>query len=382
MNAPRTAVLIAAGGTGGHVFPALALASSLHERDRAAALVTDARGAAQQRLRVDPALDVFTVRAGRIGRSPLQALAGATGMAAGLIEAHALLRRLRPAVAIGFGGYPSVPPMLAAAWAGVPVVIHEQNALLGRANRLLAPRARRIALSFQPTERLRAADEGRAALVGNPVRRDVIAIAGKPYEPPAGAAPVRLLVIGGSQGANVFAMLVPDAIATLSTALQRRFQVAQQCRPEDLERARAAYGGTAATAELATFFDDLPRRLSDSHLVISRSGASSVAELTAAGRPAVLVPYPSAADDHQTANARAIAAVGAAWVEPQAALTPARLGERLDALATRPAALADAAAAARAAGHREATEGLADLIERLLPANGPAADRSIPEAAE
>lgn len=374
MGASGTAVLIAAGGTGGHVFPALALAASLRDRGRTAALATDARGDAQQRLRanLDPGLGVHTVRAGRLGRGPLQALAGAVDLAAGLLEARRLLRRLRPAVAVGFGGYPSVPPMLAAMWAGVPTVIHEQNALLGRANRLLARRARLIALSFEPTERLRPSDRARTRLVGNPVRRDVIADADGPYKAPAGAEPVHLLVLGGSQGASVFATLLPDAIGVLPVAMQQRFNVAQQCRAEDLERARGAYAQTAASIELATFFDDVPRRLKTAHLVISRAGASSVAELTAAGRPAVLVPYPHAADDHQTANAHAVAATGAGWVEPQAALTPERLAACLSDLLRRPTALAQAAAAASAAAHPNAAEALADLVETLLP---------IPEAA-
>jgi UDP-N-acetylglucosamine--N-acetylmuramyl-(pentapeptide) pyrophosphoryl-undecaprenol N-acetylglucosamine transferase len=286
----------------------------------------------------------------------------------GFFQARGLLARLKPAVAVGFGGYASVPTMLAASLSGVPTVLHEQNAVLGRANRLLAKRATRIATSFASVAFISGGD--RAVLTGNPVRPGIAVLADQPYAAPPSGSAIQILVVGGSQGARVFSRLIPEAVALLPAELQRRLRIAQQARAEDLETARANYAPLAAAVELAPFFGDMPERLRAAHLVICRSGASTVAELTAAGRPAILIPYPFATDDHQTANARALDTAGAAWLMPEAQTTPAMLADRLASLAADTERLGRAADVARALGRRDAAARLADLVTSLIRGNG------------
>jgi UDP-N-acetylglucosamine--N-acetylmuramyl-(pentapeptide) pyrophosphoryl-undecaprenol N-acetylglucosamine transferase len=302
------------------------------------------------------------VRAGRLGGGPVDAAHGLAELALGVVQARRLLRRLAPAAVVGFGGYPSAPTMLAASLLGLPTLIHEQNAVLGRANRLLAPRARRIATSFPETEKLRPADRERAICTGNPVRPAIAAIDAADYCPPAADAPVEILVLGGSQGARALAEIVPAALTALPAGLRARLRVSQQARPEDLGAAEAAYAEGGIAVELASFFTDVPDRLARAHLVVCRAGASTVAELAAAGRPALLVPYPHAADDHQTANARAFAASGGGWVVPQAGLTPATLARRLGRVLDNPAALAAAGRQAAGLGRHDAARDLARLV--------------------
>lgn len=358
-------IVLAAGGTGGHLFPAEALARALVARGAAVHLMTDRRGDAFAA--AVPGVTVGRIRSGRPGGGPLNAACGLAGLALGMMQARRRLRRLMPAAVVGFGGYPSVPTMLAAAQLGLPTAIHEQNAVLGRANRLLAPRARRIATAFPETAGLRPADRARAVHIGNPVR-PAIAAAALPYLAPAADGAIDLLVLGGSQGARIFAELVPPALAALPGELRARLRVSQQARPEDRAEVVAHYTTLGIAAEIESFFADVPARLARAQLVICRAGASTIAELSAVGRPAVLVPYPFAADDHQTANARAFAAAGAGWVMPQAGLTAPALAEHLAALFTDPAALADAAAAARGFARGNAAEALADLVLGLAPA--------------
>jgi len=248
------------------------------------------------------------------------------------------------------------------------VILHEQNAVLGRANRLLARRATRIATSFASVAGMGGGD--RAVLTGNPVRPGIAQLADQPYAPPSPAGAIQILVVGGSQGARVFSRLIPEAVASLPAELQRRLRVAQQARAEDLETARANYAKLPATVELAPFFGDMPERLRAAQLVICRSGASTVAELTAAGRPAILIPYPFATDDHQTANARALDSAGAAWLMPETATTPAMLGDRLASLTSDPERLGRAANVARTLGRRDAAARLADLVTSLIRGNG------------
>jgi UDP-N-acetylglucosamine--N-acetylmuramyl-(pentapeptide) pyrophosphoryl-undecaprenol N-acetylglucosamine transferase len=365
--ASGTLVVLAAGGTGGHVFPADALAGALLERGCAVALVTDRRGGSYGGTLGK--LDTHRIRAGQItGRSPLRRLRGLLELALGAVQARRLLGRLRPAAAVGFGGYASIPTMLAARWARVPTVIHEQNAVLGRANRVLAPRVTRIARSFEHVVALRRQDAARAVLTGNPVRAAIAALSTAAYTPPTAGGTLRILVTGGSQGATVFSRVVPAAVALIPEAARRRLVIAQQCRPADIEEARAAYAAAGFGAELKTFFDDMPARLTAAHLVICRSGASTCAEITAAGRPAILVPYPHATDDHQTANARAIEAAGAAWLMPEPEFTPAALAERLAALLEAPAVLAERAARAHALGRPDAAARLADVVLSVVRA--------------
>jgi len=305
------------------------------------------------------------VRAGRLGGGPVHAAYGLAEMALGIVQARRLLRRLMPDAVIGFGGYPSVPTMLAATRLGLPTVIHEQNAMLGRANRLLAPRVQRIATGFADTAGMRPAERARVVHTGNPVRPAILAIAQIGYAAPEPGQPIELLILGGSQGARIFADIVPSALAALPAAIQSPLRVSQQARPEDRARVTAELEQSGIAAEVESFFTDVPSRLARAHLVICRSGASTVAELAVAGRPALLVPYPHATDDHQAANARAVADAGAGWVMPQAALTSAMLTERLVELLADPARLRDAANRARHFGRDDAAERLAALIAEL-----------------
>ncbi|MCP5366926.1 MAG: undecaprenyldiphospho-muramoylpentapeptide beta-N-acetylglucosaminyltransferase [Hyphomicrobiales bacterium] len=365
-------IALAAGGTGGHVFPAEALAAELAARGHRLALVTDARGGAYKG--VLGGLETHHIRAGAVaGRSVVGRVESMVELAIGTWQALGLLKRLDPAAVVGFGGYPSVPTMLAAVRRGCRTVVHEQNAILGRANRLLAGRVARIATSFaQVTGPGGTALDGAATLVhtGMPVRPAITALAGRAYLPPAGDGPVNLLVLGGSQGARVLSDVVPEALRRLDRGLLDRLRLAQQCRPEDLDRVRAAYGALGLDADLAPFFDDVPDRLAAAHLVICRSGASTVAETTALGRPAILVPYPHAADDHQAANAAAVAAAGGGWMMRQDRFTPETLAACLSDVLAEPARLQAAADAARAFGRPDAAARLADLVERLMGANG------------
>lgn len=353
-------IVLAAGGTGGHMFPAEALARELVTRGFDVALVTDRRGQAfGDRV---PGVELHRIHAGRFGAGVAAKLAGLAELALGRIEAGRLLRRLAPAAAVGFGGYPSVPTMLAATALEVPSVLHEQNALLGRANRLLARRVDRIATSFATVGGIGAFDLSRIVETGNPVRPAVAALRGTSYPALQGQGPINIVVLGGSQGARVLSEVIPAALALLPPELRGRLRLVQQARAEDVDAVRRAHAESGVTAELATFFDDVPARLARAHLVISRSGASTVAELTVMGRPAILVPYLHAADDHQTANAKALAAAGAAWIMPQLEFTPAALAERLTALLAAPTALAAAAKAAEQLGRPDAARRLADLV--------------------
>lgn len=356
-------VVIAAGGTGGHFFPAEALASELLARGQRIALMTDARTAVTSGVFAGHEQHVIQ-GAGIAGRGLRRGAGAVLALARGVLQARSILRRIDPAVVVGFGGYPSVAPVLAARSLRrrIPVVLHEQNAVLGRANRFLAGRATALALSFAVTERVPAS----AAMVvtGNPVRPAIAALAGAAYVPPADA--VRLLVLGGSLGARVFSDVVPAAVALLSAELRARLSIVQQCRVEDLERARVAYAACGVAAELASFFPDVADRLAAAHLVISRAGASSVAELAVVGRPAILVPLRGAIDDHQSANARALVAARGASMIAQRDMTPATLAERLTLLLDEPDMLAHAARAAATIGQADAAARLADLVEARM----------------
>jgi UDP-N-acetylglucosamine--N-acetylmuramyl-(pentapeptide) pyrophosphoryl-undecaprenol N-acetylglucosamine transferase len=359
MSSPGLVVL-AAGGTGGHMFPAEALARALLTRGRRVALVTDSRGESfGEHL---PGVALHRIRAGRFSGNLLRKALGLVELAFGILEAGRHLRTLGPAAVVGFGGYPSVPTMLAAVRQKRPTVIHEQNAILGRANRLLASRACAIATSFAEVAGLSAADRSRVAETGNPVRPAVAALRGTPYVESRGDDGFELLVLGGSQGAHILSATVPPALALLPEPLRRRLRLTQQARPEDLDVVRAAYAAGGISAEIRPFFDDVPARLARAQLVIARSGASTVAELAVMGRPAILVPYRYAADDHQTANARALEAAGAAWVMAESAFTPDALFQRIVALMDSPETLAKAARAADGLGRPDAAERLADLV--------------------
>ncbi len=362
-------IVLATGGTGGHMFPALAVADELLLRDRHPVVVTDERGAG--RTAFDPRVDVRVVRTGTFtGRTALGKARGFADIAAGCWQARRVLREIAPAVAVGFGGYPSLPTMLAAAYGGTRTMIHEQNAVLGRVNRLLASRVDSIAVAYPGTRRPSPGALARAAAVGNPVRDAVAAVREVPYTIPDETAPLELLVFGGSQGAAVFSDVVPRALIELPERYRVRLRVTQQCRPEDLERVERAYAAAGIDADLSAFFADLPARLAVAHAVIARAGASTISELTVAGRPGVLVPYPHATDDHQTANARALADEGAAWLMPERRLSPRALAETLERLFGNPRLLADAAGKAHGLGRPGAARELANAVCRMASPDG------------
>jgi UDP-N-acetylglucosamine--N-acetylmuramyl-(pentapeptide) pyrophosphoryl-undecaprenol N-acetylglucosamine transferase len=270
----------------------------------------------------------------------------------------------RPSAVIGFGGYPALPALLAANKLRVPTLIHEQNAVLGRVNRFVSGRVDAIATAYPQVERLAPKHASKTHLVGNPVRREVLALRDQPFPPLSEDGIFRLLVVGGSQGASILSQVVPDGLALLPEHFRRRLQVTQQCRPDDIEVVRAKYAAHGIPADLATYLPDLPERLAWSHLVIARAGASTIAELTAAGRPAILIPLPSATDDHQTANAREMAKAGGARMIAQRQFTPIELAKQMQKLGLEPQALGKAAERARAVGRPDAASDLADLVER------------------
>ena len=352
-------VVVAAGGTGGHFFPAEALAAELIRRGQRVVLMTDARSGGLASPVFEGRERFVLAGSGIAGRGAVRALRSVAALAAGTWQARGILARLRPAAIVGFGGYPCVAPVIASRFlANRPaVVLHEQNGVLGRANRMLCGRADVLALSFAGTARVPPGV--RSEVTGNPVRP---AITAQPYTAPG--SEIRLLVLGGSLGARVFSDVVPPALALLPAVLRARLVVTQQCRAEDLERVREAYAASGIAATLAPFFADVAALLTGAHLVIARAGASTVAELAVVGRPAMLVPLPTAIDDHQSANA-AILGDGA-WVMPQSVFTPAALAERLAALIADPDALARAAAAAASAGRPDAAARLADLVEHAM----------------
>lgn len=357
--ASRT-IALAAGGTGGHLFPAEALASVLVSRGHSVHLLTDGR--AEKYGEAFPPETVHRIISATFAGGAPQRAKAAAKLALGLGQAFVLVRRLKPAVCIGFGGYPTVPPVLAASLAGVPTVIHEQNAVLGRANRFLASRVTAIAAG---TARVALSERDRPKMVetGNPIRPAVREAADAPYPPVGPDAQLKLLVFGGSQGARFLSEVVPGAVGQLDRTFQRRLAVTQQCRPEDIETVRATYERLGVTADLSPFFRDLPARIAASHLVISRAGASTVAELSAIGRPAIMVPLPHALDLDQHANAAILADAGGGWTIRQEQLTPERLAIELRHLLEKPERLAKAAAAARRVGRLDAAERLADLVE-------------------
>jgi UDP-N-acetylglucosamine--N-acetylmuramyl-(pentapeptide) pyrophosphoryl-undecaprenol N-acetylglucosamine transferase len=355
-------VVLAAGGTGGHVFPAEALAVHLRELGIEPVLFTDRRGTS---LGADT--PVRHIRGGGLaGQTVWRRVRSLTELGIGLLQAGFALRRFRPRVVIGFGGYASVPTLLAAGAMGMPTIVHEQNALLGRANRLLASRAGRIATAFATVAGLPEGAELKVVRTGMPVRPAFARLRDRVYQPPEAGGPIRILVLGGSQGARVFGEVLPAAVDRLNARLRSRLAIAQQCRPEALSAVEDAYRRIGISVELASFFEDVPQRLANAHLLIARAGASTIAELTTLGCPAVLVPYPFAADDHQRANAEAIAALGGGWVMPQDSLTAEALAIRLEELLARPDALTAAAAAARAAGVDRAAANLAELVMEVM----------------
>jgi UDP-N-acetylglucosamine--N-acetylmuramyl-(pentapeptide) pyrophosphoryl-undecaprenol N-acetylglucosamine transferase len=355
-------ILLAAGGTGGHLFPAQALADALIKRGVTIDLATDTRTAHFQ----FPARDVHLIPSATVrGRDPISLVRTGALLTLGTLKAWSMLGCVRPAVVVGFGGYPTVPPMMAATLRGIPTVLHEQNGVMGRANRLLASRVTAIATGFPALAKLDPRLQGKISFTGNPVRAEVIAAAATPYAAPQPGGQLNLLVFGGSQGARVMAEIVPRAIEHLPADLRARLVLVQQARAEDLDAVRGTYGRLGVTAECAPFFAGLPARMAAAHLVISRSGASTVAELSAIGRPAILVPLPHSLDQDQFVNAGVLADAGAAIRVEQRDLTPERLASDIAVLAGDPARLVRMAQAAKSAGTLDAAERLADAVLRV-----------------
>ena len=353
--------VLAAGGTGGHLIPAFALAVELERRGHHAALVTDARGA---RIPGKPDfLPAHVLPAGRLGKNPVTLIKGLRAIWQGRAMALRLFESFQPACVVGFGGYPALPALLAAQAVRIPTVIHEQNAVLGRVNRLLARRVNAIATAYVDVDRLDKRLADKVVQVGNPVRDDVLALRKEPFPPLDEHGLLRVLVTGGSQGASILSEVVPDGLAMLPPALRHRLQVTQQCRPEDLDAVRARYAAHQIPAELGSYFEDMATRLAETHLFIGRAGASTIAELTTVGRPAILVPLPIATDDHQAANARELVRMGGARAIRQSGFTPKELAKQVQAIALNPDALANAAHAAWNCGLPHAASDLADLVE-------------------
>ena len=355
--------VLAAGGTGGHMVPAHALAVELRSRGHGVMLITDERGARFPGL--FDKVPVHILPAGRLGGGPIGWLKALRSVVAGRSEARGLYRNHRPDAVVGFGGYPAFPALLAASSMGIPSLLHEQNAVLGRVNRLLAGDAAAIGTAFDKVERLKPRHKAKVVVVGNPVREPVAKLGEMPFPAFDEVAPLKILITGGSQGATVLGKIVPEGLGLLTPSLRRRLQIIQQCRPDDIERVRSRYAELGIPAELMTYIEDMPDKLAEAHLVVGRAGASTVAELTAAGRPAILIPFPSATDDHQTANAREMTKAGGARTIPQTDFTDKVLARQIEAMAADPQALANAAARSLSVGRPHAARDLADLAERI-----------------
>ena len=353
--------VLAAGGTGGHLIPAFALGQELINRGHQVALITDARGAKIPGCPDKMATHILP--AGRITKNPASWLPGIKAIAEGRIMARRLYENFEPSAVVGFGGYPAFPALLGAFAGKIPAIIHEQNAVLGRVNRFSARHVNAIATSYPDVLRLSPLHASKVHLVGNPVREEVLVLRDQPYPPLLADGIFRVLVTGGSQGATVLSDVVPDGLSMLPLNLRRRLQVTQQCRAEDIDAVRAAYATHDIPAELATYLPDLPQRLGWAHMVISRAGASTIAELTCAGRPAILVPLPSATDDHQSYNVKEMVHAGGARAIAQPSFTAVELAKQIQKIALEPGALENAAKAAKSCGRPNAVADLADLVE-------------------
>jgi UDP-N-acetylglucosamine--N-acetylmuramyl-(pentapeptide) pyrophosphoryl-undecaprenol N-acetylglucosamine transferase len=354
---------LAAGGTGGHMIPAHVLAAELKRREHGVLLITDERGARFPGLFKD--VPVHILPAGRLGGGPIGLLKAGMSVLKGRGEAKRLYRQHTPDVVVGFGGYPAFPSLLAASAKRIPTVLHEQNAVLGRVNRMLAGEAEAIAIAYDKVDRLKPKYQAKTVVVGNPVRDEIAKLGELPFPPFDNVAPLKILVTGGSQGASVLGDVVPAGLGLLQPSLRHRLQVVQQCRPDDIERVRNQYANLGIPAELLTYIEDMPEKLADAHLIIGRAGASTIAELTAAGRPAILIPFPSATDDHQTANAREMTAAGGARTIQQDNFSPEVLARQIEAMAADPIAINNAASRALSVGRPHAARDLADLVERV-----------------
>lgn len=361
-------VLLTAGGTGGHLFPAQALASELGRRGWVVELATDER--ADKYGSAFPARQVHIISSETIrGRNPIALAKTALSLFRGTLQARSVIKSLNPEVVAGFGGYPTFPPMFAARMTGTPSILHEANGVMGRANRMLAKGVSAIATSI-PLANLPADLASKQVETGNPVRDAVLEAAEQPYQAPVTGGDFKLLVFGGSQGARFFSDLLPPAVELLPDDLRSRLSIVQQCRPEDMDRVQDVYKRLGVSADCATFFQDMPKRIADAHLVLCRSGASSVSELSVLGRPSILVPLPGALDQDQAANAKVLEQAGGAWPIPQSKLSPERLAEEITRLMNAPDELQEASASALKVAKPDAVSRLADLVEQMAAGKG------------
>ncbi len=365
----QRSVLLAAGGTAGHLFPAFALAEELAARGLVVDLATDMRG--DRYGSGFPARNVYQIPSATVrGKSPMALAKTATALSRGIASAYRILGKVKPSAVIGFGGYPTFPPLLAARMHKIPTAVHEQNAVLGRANKMLSQRVDHIATTFAHTKLLHGDVERKVRVTGNPVRAAVLQAAEIPFPTVSSAAPFYLVVFGGSQGARFLSDTVPGALARLDNELLRRLIVVQQAREEDVARVKATYEAAGVTAEVATFFPNLPELIANAHLVMARAGASTVAELAVIGRPAILVPLPGSLDNDQLENARQLAESGAAWCIEQKDLSADRIAKEVTRLAHQPNVLQGAQKAAKSMGNPEAVGALADLVQEMVMGSG------------
>ncbi|MGH1407047.1 MAG: undecaprenyldiphospho-muramoylpentapeptide beta-N-acetylglucosaminyltransferase [Rhodomicrobiaceae bacterium] len=366
-------ILLAAGGTGGHLFPAFALTEELKRRDVDVHIVTDER--VDEMVGNSPADQMHVVPSATMkGKNPIALLKTALTLGRGILAARGLLKKIKPDFVLGFGGYPTFPPLIAAGQLGIKTGLHDQNAVMGRANKMLANRVDVIATSFPDVKYLPESCEHKVRLTGNPVRDKVLAVQDVPYpeldlqlsagdtNEASGEGKFKILIFGGSQGARFFSDFFPTALAELEDEVRAKLCVVQQCRAEDLDRVRALYQYSDIDAECEAFFDDLPREMSQSHLVISRSGASTVAELAVCGRPAIMVPLPHALDNDQLLNAKMLEKAGAGWILEQKDITMTGFHRQLHEFLAEPLLLQKAANAAKSVGKASAVVELADLV--------------------
>lgn len=359
---PKPYILLSAGGTGGHVFPARALAEELLGRGFKVAIATDTRGLKYFE-GLDASIPRHVIASGTYGAGLASKIKGAIGLVKGVGQSLTLIKTYHPAAIVGFGGYPSAPPLFAGQLKKIPTILHEQNAILGLANKLLAPLARKIALSYPETVGLSDKLKAKSVFTGNPVRQPIADLSNEPY--PSTDEKITIMVVGGSQGAKVFSDVVPYAITALSPELQKKIFVIQQSRPDVLEAVRDIYNQAETDFEIRSFFDDMPERIKSAHLFITRSGASTIAELTAAGRPAIYVPFPWNRDNQQVYNAEQVEKVGGGWMILEKNLTVEGLKETLENLLKEPEILKKAAQNARSAGKVNAAGLLADLTSEF-----------------
>ncbi|MEZ5814937.1 MAG: undecaprenyldiphospho-muramoylpentapeptide beta-N-acetylglucosaminyltransferase [Alphaproteobacteria bacterium] len=357
-------VMLSAGGTGGHVMPAQALALDLLSRGYKVQLITDKRG-----MKFAPAfgdIPIHEIKAGTLGTGLKGKLLGGINLARGILQAQKILRRQSPAIVVGFGGYPSFPALYAAQKAKIPTIIHEQNAVLGKANAMLAPKAARIASSTPELRGIEESDRMRMVFTGNPVRPEISALYTRPYPALETGGKMRILVMGGSLGATVFSEVLPAALSRLPENHRARLRITQQCREEDLPIARRQYGAAGIEANLSTFIEDVAGELEQTHLVIARSGASTVAEVSTAGRPAIFVPYPHHKDQQQKMNAETIADAGGGWVMTEDGFTIEAILAKIETFLQNPEILFRAAEKARECARPDAARKLGNLVTAIM----------------